>query len=110
MIETVAVLGAGRIGRQIALACALGGCRVRLVDLKPRPGGDDDTVLVDARREITRDLGLMVEEGVVKDSEVAPALGRLEDRRDLAAVQGCGLVQEVLPDRIERKGEVFESV
>jgi 3-hydroxyacyl-CoA dehydrogenase len=32
----VAVLGRGRIGRQIALAFALGGCRVRLVDVKAR--------------------------------------------------------------------------
>ena len=105
--KTVAILGPGRIGRQIALACALGGCRVRLVDLKPRPGGDGHTVLADARREITRDLGLMVEEGVLKDSEVAPALDRIEDRRDLAAVQGCGLVQEALPERLELKREVF---
>jgi 3-hydroxybutyryl-CoA dehydrogenase len=105
--KTVAVLGPGRIGRQIALACALGGCRVRLVDLKPRPGGVSEAVLADARREIARDLGLMVEEGVIKDSDVAPALDRIEDRRDLAAVEGCGLVQEALPERLELKREVF---
>ena len=33
----VAVLGPGRIGRQIALAFALGGSRVSLVDVKERP-------------------------------------------------------------------------
>ena len=32
-MDTVAVLVPGRIGRQIALAFALGGCRVTLVDL-----------------------------------------------------------------------------
>jgi 3-hydroxybutyryl-CoA dehydrogenase len=107
MIERVAVLGPGRIGRQIALACALGGCRVRLVDLKARAAGESQIVLADARREITRDLGLMAEEGVIKESEVAPALDRIEDRVGLAAVAGCELVQEALPERIELKREVF---
>ena len=36
---TVAVLGPGRIGRQIALAFALGGCPVRLVDVKEGRAG-----------------------------------------------------------------------
>jgi 3-hydroxyacyl-CoA dehydrogenase len=59
----VAVLGPGRIGRQIALAFALGGCRVSLVDLKDRPAGEASAVFADARREIARDLRLMAEEG-----------------------------------------------
>jgi 3-hydroxybutyryl-CoA dehydrogenase len=107
MIDSVAVLGPGRIGRQIALACALGGCRVRLVDLKSRPDGQSEGALADARREIARDLGLMAAEGVIKEGEVAPAMDRIEDRRDLGAVEGCGLVQEALPERIELKREVF---
>jgi 3-hydroxybutyryl-CoA dehydrogenase len=105
-LATVAVLGPGRIGRQIALACALGGCRVRLVDLKLRPGGER-AALADARREIVRDLGLMAAEGVIKESDVAPALDRLEEGRDLAAVEGCGLVQEALPERLELKRDVL---
>jgi 3-hydroxybutyryl-CoA dehydrogenase len=107
MIETVAVLGPGRIGRQIALACALGGCRVRLVDLKSRAAGERQVALTDARREIRRDLGLMAEEGVIKESEVAPVLDRIEDHLELDAVAGCALVQEALPERVELKREVF---
>ena len=37
---TAAVLGAGRMGRQIALVFALGGWRVRLVDVKERAVAD----------------------------------------------------------------------
>ncbi len=107
MIETVAVLGPGRIGRQIALACALGGCRVRLVDLKPRPDGAASAALADARREIARDLGLMAEEGVIKAGEIAPALERIEDHVGLEGLGDCGFVQEALPERIELKREVF---
>jgi hypothetical protein len=78
VIDTVAVLGPGRIGRQIALAFALGGCRVLLVDLKPRPAGEADSVFTDARREIARDLGLMAEEKVVEPAAAEAALARLE--------------------------------
>jgi len=38
VMDTVAVLGPGRIGRQIALTFALGGWRVVLVDLKGPQG------------------------------------------------------------------------
>src|SRR5438552_16469157 len=105
MIEAVAVIGPGRMGRQIALTCALGGCRALLVDLKPRP--DARAALADARREIARDLRLMAEEDVIKSAEVAPALERIEDRTDLAGVESCGFVQEALPESVELKREVF---
>ena len=50
--EFAAVIGAGRIGRQIALAFALGGWQVQLRDVKDRSRADADAVLADARREI----------------------------------------------------------
>src|SRR3989442_11755923 len=78
-VNRVAVLGPGRIGRQIALAFALGGRRVSLVDVKRRPAGGADAVFADARREIARDLALMADEGVIAAGEIAPAPGRLVD-------------------------------
>ncbi len=105
MIETVGVIGPGRMGRQIALTCALGGCRVVLVDLKAR--GDARNALADARREITRDLRLMAEEDVIKAADVAPTLDRVEDRTDLAGLERCGFVQEALPESLGLKRETF---
>jgi 3-hydroxybutyryl-CoA dehydrogenase len=107
--EVVGVLGAGRMGRQIALVCALGGCRVLLRDLKPRPGGVR-AVLDDAQREIQRDLGLMAEEGVIGVSEVGPALERIEAGRGLDGLTACQFVQEALPERVELKREVFAAL
>src|SRR5712692_9657433 len=103
----VAVLGPGRIGRQIALAFALGGCRVRLVDLKPRAGAEAKAVLADARREITRDLGLIVEEHVIDRAQVEATLARIEDHVGLDGLRGVGFVQEALPELIELKRETF---
>jgi 3-hydroxybutyryl-CoA dehydrogenase len=106
----VAVLGPGRIGRQIALAFALGGCRVVLVDLKTRSVADAERVLADARAEIARDLRLMVEEGVIADADGAPALARIEDRVGLGDLGHCAFVQEALPESVELKRETFKRL
>jgi 3-hydroxybutyryl-CoA dehydrogenase len=108
--ERVAVLGPGRIGRQIALAFALGGCRVVLVDLKTRSVADSERVLADARAEIARDLRLMVEEGLVADADEASALGRIEDRVGLGDLGDCAFVQEALPESVELKRETFKRM
>jgi 3-hydroxybutyryl-CoA dehydrogenase len=103
-MNQVAVLGAGRIGRQIALAFALGGCRVRLVDMKDgHAAGDAERVLADARREIARDLGLMVEEAVVGEAESTATLARVEGRIGLDGLDDCDFVQEALPESVPLK-------
>ena len=104
MNETIAVLGAGRIGRQIALAFAIGGCRVRLIDIKEeRSVADAERTLADARREMTRDAGLMVEEQVLEEAAARAALDRIEDRVGLGALEDCGFVQEALPESVPLK-------
>ena len=106
----VAVVGAGRIGRQIALAFALGGRRVALVDVKPRPAGGAAAVFADARREIARDLQLMADEGVIATGEIAPALGRLVDQVGLDGLDECAFVQEALPELVDLKREILGRV
>jgi 3-hydroxybutyryl-CoA dehydrogenase len=109
--EVVAVLGAGRIGRQIALAFALGGRRVRLVDAKEeRAVADAERTLADARREIVRDLGLMVEEAVIGERESAAVLDRIEEGIGLGAVEGCDFVQEALPESVALKRAALERL
>jgi 3-hydroxybutyryl-CoA dehydrogenase len=105
-----AVLGPGRIGRQIALAFALGGRRVSLIDIKERPAGGTAPVFADARREIRRDLTLMAEEGVIETAEIAPTLDRIEDRIGLVGIDDCGFVQEALPELVDLKREILGRV
>jgi 3-hydroxybutyryl-CoA dehydrogenase len=110
MSETVAVLGPGRIGRQIALAFAVGGARVVLVDLKTRSVADAERVLADARAEMARDLRLMVEEGVVAEADEAPALARVEDRVGVGELHDCAFVQEALPESVDLKRQTFKQL
>jgi 3-hydroxybutyryl-CoA dehydrogenase len=109
-ITRVAVLGPGRIGRQIALAFALSGCRVSLVDLKARPAGGAAAVFADVRRELTRDLRLMADEDLIAPGEIAPALARLDERTGLDGLDECEFVQEALPELLELKREMLERV
>ena len=111
MNETVAVLGAGRIGRQIALAFAIGGCRVRLIDLKEeRSVADAERTLADARREMTRDAGLMVDERVLDEAAAGAALARIEDRVGLGSLEDCRFVQEALPESVPLKRAALERL
>lgn len=110
MSEAVAVLGPGRIGRQIALAFALGGARVVLVDLKARSVAEAERALADARAEIARDLRLMTEEAVITDAEEAAAQGRIEERVGLGDLRDCAFVQEALPESVELKRATFKHL
>ena len=74
---------------------------VRLVDAKEgRAAGEAERTLADARREIARDVGLMVEEQVIDQAESVAVLGRIEERIGLDALAGCGFVQEALPESV----------
>jgi len=103
----VAVIGPGRIGRQIALAFALGGCHVRLVDLKPRPAEQQRNVLIEALVEIERDLMLMVDEGVIVHGDAEPTLARIVSRVGLDDLRDVEFVQEAVPEIVELKCETF---
>jgi 3-hydroxybutyryl-CoA dehydrogenase len=110
VIQDVAVLGPGRIGRQIAIAFAVGGCRVRLVDLKERTASEATAVFDDARREIARDLALMAEEEVILRAGVDATLARITDHAGLDGLRGVGFVQEALPELIDLKRETFQRL
>lgn len=106
--ENIAVIGPGRIGRQIALAFAMGGHRVLLVDVKDRDATQARRVLAEARREVARDLDLMADEGLVPQGETSRILDRIQDRRGLPEDLGvCGFVQEALPEDLPLKRAFF---
>src|SRR2546426_1610358 len=107
MTRAAAVLGAGRIGRPIALTFALAGFRVLLIDLKLRTRADARELVASCHREMARDLALMAEEDVIKDSDAAPALDRIEHRTTLDGIDACEFVQEALPEVVALKRETL---
>src|SRR4030081_1166722 len=100
-VETVAVIGAGTMGRGIAHAAALGGYRTILEDLLPG-------ALRKAGSEIRTNLDKAVELGKVTGSDADAAFRRLESAGSgEAAAREADLVIEAVPEEMESKIEIF---
>jgi 3-hydroxybutyryl-CoA dehydrogenase len=98
---TVAVVGAGTMGRGIAQASAQAGCRVCLTDVSQE--------LLEKALEIVRaTLEKGVSRGKVSIKQRDRTLERLEIGTDLeAAVQDADLVIEAIPEDLELKRGMF---
>ncbi len=104
MIDNTAVIGAGIMGRGIALVYALNGCRVRLYDAA-------NTALERAKALIDADLTLMVDEGLCSTAARLKALDDILVTDSLAdAVGSAGLITEAVPEQLELKWQVFASI
>jgi 3-hydroxyacyl-CoA dehydrogenase len=102
MDKTIAVIGAGLIGRAWAMVFARAGRDVRLADSDPEQLGH-------ARAFIAASLDEQQQYGLVTDARAA--LARIEYAADLqSAVADADWVQENLPEKVDVKREVFEEL
>ncbi len=100
-IRTIAVIGAGIMGRGIAHVSALGGYRTILEDILP-------SALRRAEDEIRGNLDKAVELGKVKPDEAEAAIGRLEFATSLEdAAREADMVIEAVPEEFDSKEEIF---
>jgi 3-hydroxybutyryl-CoA dehydrogenase len=100
-VKTVAVIGAGIMGRGIAHAAALAGCRTILEDLLPN-------ALRKAESEIRANLDKAVELGKVNANEAEAAFSRVEYAGSVdEAARPADLVIEAVPEEMESKIEIF---
>jgi len=100
-VHTVAVIGAGIMGRGIAHAAALGGYRTILEDLLPN-------ALRKAEAEIRANLDKAVELGKVDAADAYAAFSRLEYAGSVdQAAREADLVIEAVPEEMESKIEIF---
>jgi 3-hydroxybutyryl-CoA dehydrogenase len=100
-VRTIAVIGAGIMGRGIAHVAALGGYRTVLEDLLP-------AALRKAEGEIRANLDKAVELKKVSADDAHAALGRLEYAGSVEeAAREADLVIEAVPEEMESKIEIF---
>jgi len=103
-IQTIAVLGAGTMGRGIAHVAALGGYTSHLYDI-------DAKALQRAEARIHKNLAKGVELGKVEAEAAEAAEGRLHFHKGIArAVADADLVIEAVPESIQLKIDTFEEV
>jgi 3-hydroxybutyryl-CoA dehydrogenase len=100
-VATIAVIGAGTMGRGIAHVASLGGYRTILEDLLPN-------ALRKAEGDIRANLDKSVELGKVSADQASAALGRLEYAGSVEeAAREADLVIEAVPEEMESKIEIF---
>jgi len=99
--EIIAVIGAGRVGRELARRAAVAGFRVVLEDLIP-------ISLEVARREIRQSLDDAVTSGVLDQAVAREAFARIECAISIEdAARRAHIVMETGPDEQESKLEMF---
>lgn len=100
-IKTLAVIGAGKLGRSIACATALAGYRTILEDVLPAS-------LRRAESDIRDTLDQLIRSGKVSGEQAEPALARIEYAGSVEeAARQADLVIEAVPDEMESKLEIF---
>jgi 3-hydroxybutyryl-CoA dehydrogenase len=100
-VKTIAVIGAGIMGRGIAHAAAIGGYRTILEDLLPG-------ALRRAESEIRANLDKAVELGKASSADADAAFRRVEYAGSVEdAAREADLVIEAVPEEMESKIEIF---
>ena len=108
-----AAVGAGRMGRGIAIAFAYAGHRIALIDLRVRSDEAWQKLRTEARAEIDSSLSGLAQLGVLGAAQVPAIAARIElvpaadAPRALARAE---LVFEGVPETMEAKREAFEQL
>lgn len=108
-----AAVGAGRMGRGIAIAFAYAGHRIALVDLRERDEAAWQQLQAQARAEIQSSLEALAQLGAIEPAQIAPIVERVELVRAQAApaaLAGAELVFEGVPETLDAKREAFATL
>jgi 3-hydroxybutyryl-CoA dehydrogenase len=99
----IACVGAGRMGRGIALAFALAGREVTLVDLKPR--SDFERLKAEAMQEMQASLAMLAELGALPSG-----VARIDVVQSADVLREADLIFEAVPETLEAKRDAFARI
>ena len=101
--RTIAVVGAGLMGRGIAQIAAQAGFEVTLFDVKPGAA-------VEARRAIAATLAALATKQKLTEDDAARATARISVVGDLAELSRVDLVVEAIVERLDAKQALFSAL
>ena len=108
----VACLGAGRMGRGIAVAFAYAGHAVTMIDVKARSAEQFATLEAEALGEIRKTLASLARFGLLADKDADIVMARVSvapAQNMAAALAGAGIVFEGVPEVVDLKREVLAA-
>jgi 3-hydroxybutyryl-CoA dehydrogenase len=109
---TIACLGAGRMGRGIAVAFAYAGHAVTMIDVKARSGDEFSKLEADALGEVGKTLASLARFGLLAEADAQTIIARVSvvpAQAMAAALAGAGLVFEGVPEVVALKREVLAA-
>ena len=108
----IACLGAGRMGRGIAVAFAYAGHAVTMIDVKTRSAEQFASLEVEALAEVSKTLASLARFGLLTDKEAEAIVARVTvapSSNMHAALAGAAIVFEGVPEVVELKREVLAA-
>jgi len=108
----IACLGAGRMGRGIAVAFAYAGHAVTMIDVKPRSAEQFATLQAEALGEVKKTLASLARFGLLADKDadvVAARVSVVPARNTAIALSGADVVFEGVPELVDLKREVLAA-
>ena len=108
----IACLGAGRMGRGIAVAFAYAGHAVTMIDVKARSAEDFAKLEADALDEVRKTLASLARLGMLTEAEATTVISRVSvvpAGGSDAALAGAGMVFEGVPEVVDLKREVLAA-
>jgi 3-hydroxybutyryl-CoA dehydrogenase len=108
----VACLGAGRMGRGIAVAFAYAGHAVTMIDVKTRSTAQFATLEADALGEVRKTLASLARFGLLSEGGADAVIARVSvapAQNMAAALTGAGIVFEGVPEMVDLKREVLAA-
>ncbi|MBN9080066.1 MAG: 3-hydroxybutyryl-CoA dehydrogenase [Rhizobiales bacterium 62-17] len=114
MPENIVAVGAGRMGRGIAIVFAYAGHSVTLLDYKERPAAEFAALECDARKEIVETLTLLAEIGLFDGGASIEQIAnrvRVVAKQDAAApLAAADIVFEGFPEVLDLKCDALREV
>jgi 3-hydroxybutyryl-CoA dehydrogenase len=110
--EKIACLGAGRMGRGIAVVFAYAGHDVAVVDFKARPEADFKKLSAEAMTEVERTLGTLAKLGLFDASAVKQIAARVRVvpmAEAQAALSSADVIFEGVPEVLDLKREALKQ-
>jgi 3-hydroxybutyryl-CoA dehydrogenase len=110
--QSIACLGAGRMGRGIAVAFAYAGHAVTMIDVKARSAAQFAALEAEALGEIRKTLASLARFGLLADQDAEAVAARVSvvPAQDMAAALAkAGIVFEGVPEVVELKREVLAA-
>jgi 3-hydroxybutyryl-CoA dehydrogenase len=109
---TIACLGAGRMGRGIAVAFAYAGHGVIMIDVKPRSAEHFARLETEALDEVRKTLASLTRFGLLNNDQAKAVIERVSvapSEASAAALAKAGLVFEGVPEVVELKRDVLAA-